>query len=801
MQQKFLLLFFVSVLICGQYAFAESEPNNDRNSANTLMLNGSDNGSLSPAGDQDWWKLITTNDGKISISLTPPAGQNVWIYLFDNDGTTLLNSTYSTATFTLNKDGLAAGTYYIRVNGYYGTETGAYSISNTLTSPTQANDVEQNGTKAQAKVLPVNATKTGHINYYYNTQKDSADWYKITTTSDGRIRLTMTSGNGQNVWAELFDNDGVTLLAGSYTTGTSFVVNKDALSAGTYYVRVRTYYGSEWAPYTLSDSVFYATESNDVEPNSTAAQALTLPLNGSKQGHVNYYYNNQKDGEDWYKITTTADGRLQLNMASGNGQNVWAELFDTDGSTYITGSYTTGNGTVVDIDGLKQGAYYVRVRTYYTSEWAPYTLSNTCTFYTNAGDAEPNELYSQAKTIPANGSVTGHISFYGSGSRDNVDIFKINYTGSGNMTINFNQENRLKIGSAPPTWMQVYKDTALAPIYSNYFYSTSGNINLTSLTQGYYYVKVFTYYTGNFTDFSSYSISNTFTQVNIANITITTATSNGCSNGQLQMTGGGSSAPYTVKLYRFGALYATYTTNLTSGFTASNLPPGIYYATAFGDGATGTAFGTSNTKSLLPPATTTTSETNIKSTAATVRYNSVSCANGYVVQWRKLGTTPWSQKIVLGNKDSLRISGLLAATTYQWRVAVGVGVDTFTNYVLSAFSAIDQFTTTSSLAIAANNYGSSTDMAVAKSSNISISAFPNPAVNVFRIVLKGAKEEQLSAMLLDAYGKWVWSASQVPSSALNNRMVDVSKLSVGIYTLQVINAAGMVSNTKIIVTR
>ena len=385
MQQKFLLLFFVSVLICGQYAFAESEPNNDRNSANTLMLNGSDNGSLSPAGDQDWWKLITTNDGKISISLTPPAGQNVWIYLFDNDGTTLLNSTYSTATFTLNKDGLAAGTYYIRVNGYYGTETGAYSISNTLTSPTQANDVEQNGTKAQAKVLPVNATKTGHINYYYNTQKDSADWYKI---------------------------------------------------------------------------------------------------------------------------TTTADGRLQLNMASGNGQNVWAELFDTDGSTYITGSYTTGNGTVVDIDGLKQGAYYVRVRTYYTSEWAPYTLSNTCTFYTNAGDAEPNELYSQAKTIPANGSVTGHISFYGSGSRDNVDIFKINYTGSGNMTINFNQENRLKIGSAPPTWMQVYKDTALAPIYSNYFYSTSGNINLTSLTQGYYYVKVFTYYTGNFTDFSSYSISN-----------------------------------------------------------------------------------------------------------------------------------------------------------------------------------------------------------------------------------------------------------------------------------------------------
>ena len=88
----------------------------------------------------------------------------------------------------------------------------------------------------------------------------------------------MTSANGQNVWAYLFDNDGTTLLASGYTSGSAVVVNKDGLAAGTYYIRVNTYYTSEWAPYTLSDSLFKPTQANDTEPNNSRAQALTLYL-------------------------------------------------------------------------------------------------------------------------------------------------------------------------------------------------------------------------------------------------------------------------------------------------------------------------------------------------------------------------------------------------------------------------------------------------------------------------------------------------------------------------------------------
>ena len=319
-----LVAFLLSLCAWNLANAAETEPNDSRAQANTLALNGNNTGSIGTSTDLDWWKVTTNSDGKLDVTITVSNGLYIWCQIYDNDGSTLLSQQYTSGNITVSKDGLAAGTYYVKLYPYYSGEKPNYTIANTLTVPAQANDDEPNNTTGQANVLPLNNKKTGHINYYYNGATDSEDWYKVTTTEDGRLRLTMASANGQNVWAYLFDNDGTTQLAAGYTSGTAVVVNKDGLAAGTYYIRVNTYYTNEWAPYTLSDSLFSPTEPNDAEPDSTKAQALTLPLNGSKKGHINYYYNNHRDSVDWYKVTTNADGRLRLTMTSGNGQNVWA---------------------------------------------------------------------------------------------------------------------------------------------------------------------------------------------------------------------------------------------------------------------------------------------------------------------------------------------------------------------------------------------------------------------------------------------------------------------------------------------
>lgn len=787
MRTRFLLFCITAcIFLCfSQKAKAnESEPNDTRNSADVLNLNGNQSGGIGTATDVDWFKVTTTGDGKLDVTIAVSNGINLWCYIYDNDGTTLLSSGYTAGTTTVSKDGLAAGTYYLKLFPYYAGQMPVYSISNTLTQPAQVNDVEPNDTRALAKVLPLNGSKTGHINYYYNNTKDTYDWYKVTTNADGRLRLTMTSANGQNVYAYLYDNDGTTELASSYTSGSAVVVNKDGLSAGTYYVRVNTYYSSEFAPYTLADSLFTPAQPNDTEPNDTKAQAITLAENSTTTGHINYYYNLLKDGADWYKLTTTRDGMISITITSNNGQNVWAYLYDNDGTTQLNAQYTTGT-TTLNTDGLQAGTYYIRVNTYYTSEFAPYTLSNTLTAYSYAKDVEPNNSPYQAKTIPANGTSTGHVNFYYNNSRDTDDWWKVNYTGSGNLDFVINQEEH-KSGGTSYLYFQVYKDTATSPLYSNYSNSASWNVSLSALTQGYYWIKLFTYYSN---EYASYSFTNTFTQVNIANISITQAISGSCTGGQLQMQGSGSKPPYTVKLYRFGTLYDTYTTNSTGGYTASNLPPGTYYATAYGDGATGSAFGTSNTKNLLPPAPTTTSETNITSTTATVNYTQVACANGYVVQYRKQGTTQWTQEIVLGNKASLKLTGLTPGTTYEWRVATGVGTDAVSNYVLSAFTPIDVFTTTASFASADKTM---------QQSDVSIS--PNPASTHFTIQINTKIDEKVSAWLKDAEGHIFWTISNVNVSTLNTINVNVGNLKPGMYYLQIGNTNSMVTQ-KVIINR
>lgn len=143
----------------------ESEPNNTPGQADVLALNGANNGKISTTCDIDWWKVTTTANGKLNITLSG-VSTYVYVYLYDNDATTELEATYTASTVTISEDGLAPGTYYIKVNCYYPGDVSSYTLSNTLTVATPANDAEPNNTRAQAKVLPVSSTKTGHVGFY-----------------------------------------------------------------------------------------------------------------------------------------------------------------------------------------------------------------------------------------------------------------------------------------------------------------------------------------------------------------------------------------------------------------------------------------------------------------------------------------------------------------------------------------------------------------------------------------------------------------------------------------------------------
>ncbi|NNV55171.1 T9SS type A sorting domain-containing protein [Limnovirga soli] len=917
MKQQFLqLILLCSTLIWSTANATETEPNDTRAQANTLALNGSDNGAITPAGEVDWWKVTTNKDGRLDITWTSGTGSNVSAYLYDNDGVTLLTSNNTTSTGSMSKDGLAVGTYYIRMQCFYGTETGTYTLSNTLNLPAVPIDAEPNGTAAQALTFALNSTVNGHIGYYYNNQKDTFDWYKITTNVDGRLKLTMQSLNGQNVswylyssnattqlasgnttstgitnsdgllagtyyvrvnnyytssefapytfsdslftpsivsdaepngtraqakllplnnsrsghigysdyiatrdtfdWYKvttvadgrlrltmqsfngqnvswyLYDNDGTTLLTNGNTTGT-LSTNRDGLAAGTYYVRVNTYYGNEFASYTLSDSLFLPAQANDTEPNDTKAQALTFAANSTITGHTGYYYNLVRDGFDWYKLTLPSDANLQLTLTSNNGQNVSCYLYDNDGTTQLNYMNTTSTATI-NTDGLQAGTYFIRINNYYTSEFAPYTLTNNSQLYSNANDAEPNNAPYQAKTIPANGAVTGHINFYYNLSRDGADWYKINYTGSGALTLNVNQEPHLNGGGTHNISLYVYKDTAAGNIGYQNSSAASWSYNMAGLTQGYYWIRVQTYY-GN--EFASYSLGNTFTQVTKASIKVIAAdTATTCtSTNAITMKCSKSQAPYTVQLFRYGIAYGSpVTITSTKNFQFKNLPQGQYFATAFGDGATGTAFGKSAVINMVP-AVTTTGTTNITAASAKVNFTTITCAKFYVVQYHKAGDSAWLTKNSVGNTGIVTLNGLTANTTYNWRVQAADSVGKVV--ATSKFTDSVSFTT-AVLFASANNDGSSSDVSAKTLGNgVDVTVYPNPVSTQFTIQYGTANSNtKLTAVLKDMMGNIVWKTNNTTASALSGTRVNTSNLPGGMYMLLITDLSNNTIITK-----
>ena len=690
------------------------EPNNSRNQAALLKLNDSITGHVgyyynNHRDSTDWYKVTTTTDGLLRLKITTlPSLLNAYINctLYDNNGIIVLNSntTGGATSTTLSSDGLAAGTYYIQMSQYNNTNFVSYKLADSLFASPVANDLEPDSTPALALTLPLNGSVTGHVGYYYDNHRDSVDWYKVTTSSDGLLRLKVTTEPSTiNAYINyaLYDNNGKTLL-NSNTTGaaTSTILITDGLAEGTYYVKMSQYNNTDYVSYKLADSLFAPPVANDVEPDSTRALALTLPLNGSMTGHVGYYYNNHRDSTDWYKVTIPTDGLLRLKVTTEPSTlNAYVNytLYDNNGITVLNSS-TTGaaTSTVLGTDGLAAGTYYVKISQYNSGDYVSYKVDDSLFTYTYAADTayEPNGKAYLANTILSNHTTTGHFGFLYDNVRDSTDWFKINYTGtSGNLNLTINLLPHLINGAVNYMNFYVYKDTSVAAVYQNTFGNTSNVVNLTGLSQGYYYLRITQY---NTNDFEAYSIADSFMQVNKAQISLSAidSSTNTCGSNKLTYNLSGSHSPYTVRLFRDGVqVDSLMTTATTAGFM--NLSAGHYYATVYGDGATDSAYSKSVTTILLPPHPTGLFTTNIGVHTATLNWGPVSCVQHYVIYYKITGSTTWTMtntaKNITGN---YMVGGLVPYTKYTWQIA---SIDS-TEDLMSKFSDTSNFTTLSDTA-------------------------------------------------------------------------------------------------------
>ena len=229
-------------------------------------------------------------------------------------------------------------------------------------------DIEPNNTYLDASRLYLNETIDGEIT------KGDVDFYKIEVPYYGTLNVNLTSLNNTRMGLYLYGPNGNN---NSYMKSrTNFTQGgiSEGLMPGTYYIRVSTYSSSAYSPYELEVD-FKESNLKDDNGASNYLKSETIDLNSSFTGHIGYFSDyNYGNYNDFFKIEVPREGTLNIDLTSYNNKGLSLFLYGSEGDnrSYIRAKSNFTQGGISET--LQPGTYYIKVTTYYSSDYAPYKL-------------------------------------------------------------------------------------------------------------------------------------------------------------------------------------------------------------------------------------------------------------------------------------------------------------------------------------------------------------------------------------------------------------------------------------------
>ncbi len=222
----------------------DREPNDTLAQAQPLAL-GATTGRLGYGNAErgtdtaDWYAIRTDHDGDLAIRIQADDRLSIHAYLIDTNGSTSLhlqNTGYESQR-TVERAGLAPGTYYLRIDRTRGH--GGYTIHSTLTPETTPDDQEPNDTREQARILAVGTTTTGRLGYG-NAERgtDTADWYTLRTDQACDLTADVRATPALSIHLYLLDERGGSVAVQNTGYESHRTIERAGLAAGTYYLRI-----------------------------------------------------------------------------------------------------------------------------------------------------------------------------------------------------------------------------------------------------------------------------------------------------------------------------------------------------------------------------------------------------------------------------------------------------------------------------------------------------------------------------------------------------------------------------------
>lgn len=372
--------------------------------ASGVTSNGVFSGTINPASDADFFRFTVAASGTVTLQSTSSAtldpfgtllDSNCNVITQDDDGAGSLN-------FRIQRS-LNAGTYFLAVQSFGQSSTGAYSVS--VSSPTGGGgDAGDSCQTAQAISYP--STVAGSI-----SPASDLDFFRFTVPSTQTV--TISASSNFDSFGQLRDQNCLLIAEDDDSNGNLNFRIVRTLSAGSYFLRVSSFAGGSSGNYTVSLSGVASGTNATIRVVNRLVESVRVLANGALLGTVT----NGSTANLAYSGSSSVQISWELiRRTTSQGSPVG----DTMGGLFA--QTTVGSGQILEytIDN-------VVASTPYFTPWVSNQTSSTLLMGVNMGLASENRC---------NCTVAGNLQnvvlgYYRAFSNSNVRAYRSNsnYTG------------------------------------------------------------------------------------------------------------------------------------------------------------------------------------------------------------------------------------------------------------------------------------------------------------------------------------------------------------------------------------
>ena len=287
-------------------------------------------------------------------------------------------------------------------------------------------DPEPNDSLEEAVAIAVGEPLQGRLGDTGPRGVDRDDWFTVSLEAPGRLDITLEAEEGLDIGTSIYHVESGRRVSQSAGDQRAFA---PALAEGVWAIRLSQLRGV--GSYTLTPVFTPAPPSDEVEPNDRRDDAQRIELNEPLRGLLGYGTPLAVDIEDWFAVSLSEHGRLEIAVEIEEGLEVRLRLQDLATGREVASDAigaTQGRRAVL-APALLPGDYAIQLQ--HVSGHGAYTLTPSFTPAPATAEVEPNDSREEPQIIALGEPMTALLGYTNGARTDTEDWFRFTTPGPG----------------------------------------------------------------------------------------------------------------------------------------------------------------------------------------------------------------------------------------------------------------------------------------------------------------------------------------------------------------------------------